>query len=224
MTAGSPRPDSSEDASARLAALERQRLADRLHNEFLQLVTGISLQAKTLEKLAARRGADAAEAAQIGKAANGLSRRMRGLVAELRGSVLEAGLRPALRELALDLAAAHGAAVRLDVRELPRAGGEAELHLYAMAREAMTIALRYREATQLSVSARTFGATLALRIGDNGLPPDDERCRVAAASSDDYLLLRARALGGSVRVSPRAGGGTSIIITASYIPGEPDQP
>ncbi|MGE5466231.1 MAG: sensor histidine kinase [Ignavibacteria bacterium] len=217
-----PPARSPEASAASVAEFDRVRVAERLHDDFLQLATGIALRAKALEKAVTQAAASApGDAADIARAANGLTRRMRGLIADLRAAPLERGLPAALRDFALDRAAEAGIAVRLDLREVGAVDRGTALQLYRMAQEVLTAAVRHREARHISLALRTIRAGLALRVADDGFALDDERSGAAAASRA-YLEMRAQALGAALRVrSPTRGGASIIIVASGGAPAEP---
>jgi GAF domain-containing protein len=112
------------------------------------------------------------------------------------------GLGPALQGLA------HRSAipVKLDIRtdtELPE---PVEVAAYYVASEALANAAKHAQASQIEISLANRSGSLVVSIRDDGVGGTDARRGSGLVGLND----RVEALGGSLRVASRAGGGTKI--------------
>lgn len=135
---------------------------------------------------------------------------LRALVTELRPPDLDAeGLPAALRRRAAVVSRAHGLDVDVDV---PAAGSldldpAVERHVYRIAQEAITNAVRHAGASRLAVALVAEGPTVTLTVTDDGTGFDP----TARAVSARHLGLtsmreRAAALGGTLAITSGPGG------------------
>lgn len=91
----------------------------------------------------------------------------------------------------------------------PELDEQQTLHLFRIAREAVTNALRHGQATLVRVRAQAVGGELLLDVTDNGpgLPPQGGGGRGIAG-----MRHRAEALSGSIDWTPGSQGGTKVIL------------
>jgi signal transduction histidine kinase len=89
---------------------------------------------------------------------------------------------------------------------------EAAIHLYRIAQEAVTNAIKHSSATRIDVQLVANGSDLVLGVHDNGggLDPGDRSGRGMGLRIMQY---RAGAIGGSLAVQRRPTGGTSVVCT-----------
>lgn len=188
---------------------ERTRIARELHDETGQSLTALLVGLRTI-----------AEAATMAEAAD-LARRLRGIVTETIDEVgrLSRGLHPSiLDDLGLaaavtrrveDLGHLHGVAVDaaiegFDAEPLPLL---LQSTVYRVLQEALTNVARHAAARRVSVRLVRDGATVALRVQDDGsgFDPGDGR-RLGLRGMRERVAL----LGGSVEVVSAPGAGTTI--------------
>lgn len=145
------------------------------------------------------------------------------LLQNLRPTVLEQGLVPALQWLVQQFTRRSG--VRCELRLSPALARAAEdpgalvlpdalpLVAYRTVQEALTNVHKHAQATQVVVDLSAGGGVLSLEIADNGrgLSPDD----LAKARSFGLrgLQERAHAVGGWLDVSSPAGRGTTLLLS-----------
>src|SRR6266516_1960803 len=113
------------------------------------------------------------------------------------------GLGPALQALA------HRSLipVDLDITTDVRLAEPIEVAAYFVASEALANAAKHSEASRIDVSLERRDGALSLSVGDDGVGGAD----AARGSGLVGLTDRVEALGGSIRVSGRAGEGTQIV-------------
>jgi two-component system sensor histidine kinase UhpB len=188
---------------------ERKRLAAELHDEIGQSLTGLLLLLQPLVDEAP--GELAAGLAAIRETLRGTLDEVRRLARGLRPTMLDdLGLRAALVALGEIVEAMGGLRVVVAVGEgLPLPGEEeAELVLYRIAQEALTNVVRHARASAALVELEREGGSLELRVSDNG------RGMLYAAELEAGgmrgMRERAFAVGGSVSVRSRPGGGTVV--------------
>lgn len=202
--------------SESMRADERQsrELAESLHDGPLQDLLAARLE---LEAVADRNDDPALDAVRV--TLNETATRLRSTLTTLHPAVLaELGLAPAIEELVRqydDRAAFLIAAEIEDVGKPP-----AQDLLYRAARELLANVHKHARATSVRVRLVRTGARITLSVIDDGIGFDpavlDRRVsegHIGLAS----LVARAEAMGGSVTISPGAGGGTwaTIALPAS---------
>lgn len=189
------------ESRARIAAAqlaERRRIERDLHDGAQQrlLALALNLRAAQLNGRALPEAVDRAIA------------ELQGAVAELRE--LANGLQPALLGDAGLAAALDDLATRLplpvEVRATERRFPAAvEATAWFIVCEAITNAVKHADATRIEVEVSAAGGAVVVRVGDDGrggADPDGSGLRGIAD--------RAEAVGGSLRVEDRAGGGTTV--------------
>jgi PAS domain S-box-containing protein len=196
------------DSSAR----ERRQLEGELHDGLGQELFGLALSARALAETAKRGNASLAD--DLDNLATGLNhandtcrRISRGFspLSEVRGGLIQA-----LRNLtatptnwsgpALAFSLAQGAPLKLPIETLD--------HIYRLAQEGLTNALRHADASLIRVRLDIQQTTVTLEILDDGVGLQE-----AASSTGMGLKLmryRANVLGGHVRVAPAPTRGTHL--------------
>ncbi len=196
------------DSSAR----ERRQLEGELHDGLGQELYGLALSARALADSAKRDNAsiadDLANLATNLNHANDTCRRISRGFSPL--SAVQGGLIEALRNLtatprtwsgpALAFSLAQAAPLKLSVETLD--------HIYRLAQEGLTNALRHADASLIRVRLDIQQTTVTLEILDDGVGLQE-----AASSTGMGLKLmryRANVLGGHVRVAPAPTRGTHL--------------
>ena len=189
---------------------ERQRIARDLHHDLGQQLTGIAIMARSLTaKLAARELPEAAEAKELGVLVQG---------AIAQSVALARGLDP-LTEFGAELPAAlealaRDAERRFRIRCRFRSGGEDRAvdgaiaaHLYRIAQEAITNAVKHGPASHVEVDLRGEGGGLELVVADDGKGfPDPEHFERGQGLR--IMEYRARTIGAALAIerNPRGHG------------------
>jgi two-component system sensor histidine kinase UhpB len=140
---------------------ERLRVAQGLHDEVGQVLTGVLLQLDALG------GAQVAETKQAVRQALDEVRR---IARELRPEMLEQlGLVSALTELSSRFSQLSGIEVeRSFAPDLPGPSRDAELAIYRIAQESMTNVARHADASRVRISLEPGKQSVVLRVADDG--------------------------------------------------------
>jgi two-component system sensor kinase FixL len=195
---------------------ERQRIARDLHDDLGQQLTGVAMLARALSsKLAARGVPEAAEVEELGELVQG---------AISQSMALARGLDP-LTEFGSDLPAALEALAqdgerRFRIRcgfrrrgDLPAVNGAIAAHLYRMAQEAITNAVKHGPAAVVDIELRGESGALELTVIDDGkatLDPDN----FARGRGLRIMEYRARTIGAELAIdSNPTGSGLRIRCT-----------
>jgi len=197
-----------------VANREQQRIGSDLHDGLGQDLTGIALMLRGVVAQLRKEGSTAALDVEdvIGLVNNAIESTRtlaRGLspVSAERG-----GLTAAIQALAARASERYGMRVRY------RAGFQGPLrlsetaatHLYRIAQEALTNAVRHSRASEVTIALEIIGSELQLRIDDTGrgfthCPPDG-----AVGLGLKIMRYRAEILGGDLMIETCANGGASV--------------
>lgn len=197
------------------AGREQERIGYDLHDGLGQELTGISLMLKALQGRVNRKPEELRrELDEILRLVNHALGSTRAIARGLSPVALEqGGLAEALRDLVGQARERSGLRVRLNLR----ATGDwhpppaVALHLYRMAQEALSNAIRHAGASQVTVSLDETAGRIRLRITDNGkgIPgrgPDDGGLGLR------IMQYRAQLIGALLDIGPAANGGTKIVV------------
>lgn len=214
------------DNAARLQALsnkllrvqedERRSLAQELHDQIGQLLTGLRFQLE-----AARDAAPSAPLDEALKVTAELLASVRELTLQLRPRMLDdLGLKPALEWQAKLFQTQTGIAVELDLA-LPetRLSSELETTVFRMVQEALTNVARHSGAKSAVVTVTADDTALQVEVADRGRGFD----AAAALARRDSLGLagvaeRVRLAGGVFELFSQAGQGTRLHAEFSLLP------
>ncbi len=195
------------------AAHEQARMAEELHDGLCQRLTTLSVLLATLgTRLTA---VEDAQAHMLLGRASDLARQAiaetRALAHSLYPAVIgEEGLAGALADLASNLEAAHGLPCTLEIPvPVDFRDAQAGRHLYRIAQEAASNALRHGLPTYVAFRLMLEEGALVLCIENDGATIDP---RAAAGGGIGLRTMRRRAgvMGGSLEVQPRNPGGTIV--------------
>ncbi len=202
------------DASNR----EQRRLGHDLHDDLSQWLTGIHLESRALSmSLKSKSESDAARAEKIVSWASEALQRTRMLVRGMAPSAIETGgLTDALRDLASNAEKMFRIRCQCICDDsVAISNPDLALHLYRIAQEALSNAIRHSEATEvlLRLEASTDGrANLVIRDNGKGLPnplPKDSGMGLR------IMRYRAGLIGATVDFHPDPDGGTEIVCSIS---------
>jgi len=207
---------------------EKARIARDLHDELGQLLTGLKMDLRWLEKhigdlpdgQAGEGVLDRVVAAS--ELADQTVASVQRIAAELRPGALDRlGLGPALRQEARRFQQRTGVTCDAEIDEAaPEPPAEVATALYRICQEAMTNVSRHAGASRVVVRLFADGGTLVLRVEDDGRGFDG-----AALGPEALGLLgmteRATALGGTVHFADREGGGTAVVARIPLAPAAP---
>ena len=191
---------------------ERRRIGRDLHDVLGQDLTGIAFLAKELEEdLAGRSARESPQAARIVALANQAVERAKSLAQGLCPIGLSSGgLLTALRQLAGEVAEVFGVQCDLLAEEsLAIADDSVTLHLYRIAQEATSNAIKHGHAKRVTISLKAEGNENVLGVEDNG-------CGIADQLPEEggmglaVMEYRATTIGGTLRVVRLGEHGTRV--------------
>jgi two-component system, NarL family, sensor histidine kinase UhpB len=196
--------------SARLALAaqegERRRIAQELHDEIGQELTGILLRLETLAREAPEWLVDDVRRAQ--DSARAAIDRISSVVRQLRPEALDdLGLRNALLALVHRVEDEAQLAVDVTLGDVEGLGPERELVVYRVAQESLTNVVRHAGASSVTVTLTRNGTRALLRVADDGAgfaPGSEERHGIAG------MRERAMLVGGELTVANGAAGGAVV--------------
>ncbi len=191
---------------------EQRRIGQELHDSLGQQLTGIAIMTKVLEQKLRRQDAgEAADAGEIAQLVNEAVSQTRQLSRGLHPVALdEHGLMSALQGLGLTTQRVFGVACEFQC-ERPVAVKDTAVatHLYRIAQEAVTNAIRHGETSRIVLELTAARDRGALTIENNGrdfpgeLPPGE-------GMGLKVMRYRAEMIGGTLEISPAPAGGTRV--------------
>ena len=192
---------------------ERQRIGQDLHDGLCQHLAGIELMSQVLEqKLAGKSKPEAAKAGEIAKYVREAISQTRSLARGLSPVTLESeGLVSALKELATNTEKMFGVNCRFASADSTLVANSAvAMHLYRIAQEAVSNAIKHGKAREIVIRFEPFGDRAVLTVSDNGsgLPPALPKKGGMGLSIMQY---RASMVGGLLSVRNHTGGGVSVV-------------
>ena len=236
-------PHSLERELIEIANREQQRIGSDLHDGLGQDLTGIALMLRAIGAQVRREGSEAyADIEEVIGLVNAAIESTRSLARGLSPvSAEHDGLTAALQALTARATERYGIPVTFEARIAePLPDDEtAATHVYRIAQEALTNAMRHSRATEVSIVLTASGGELQLEVTDNGrgfpahesngthgrdrsegslsddAPPGDH----ALAGSGSYGLglkimrYRAQMLGGNLALGDGAAGGATVRCT-----------
>ena len=192
---------------------ERRRLSRELHDTLEQGLAGIALQVDSARQHLGRRPEVVERCLETALHMVEYSREeTRRTVNQLRSQALERGdIAQAVREVASELTSGAEPTVEVEVRGAPRRlSVAAEHHLFRIAQEALTNAVRHAHASRVSVSLAFTGDEVELTVRDDGRGIPSETPGHGFHFGLSGMRERARALGTRLEVESAPGHGTTI--------------
>jgi signal transduction histidine kinase len=197
--------------------VERHRLSRELHDSVSQALFAMTLHARTAQRQLAAAGlaADHPAAAQVGQLhalTQAALAEMRALIFEVRpGALAEEGLAQALTRQAAAISAREQLPITVDApsERLPLAVSVEE-HLYRLALEAITNAVKHARPSRIGVVLRlTTAGELEVVITDDGTGFDTS-ARHPGHLGMTSMNDRAQAAGGRLEITSSPGAGTTV--------------
>ena len=209
--------DQRATTAAQLAeSRERNRMARELHDILAHSLTALSIQLQAASKLIdPDPGAAKEQLREAHLTTRTSANEVRRAIQALRATPLQdLGLAEALRELCRAQAERTGAQFDCTVADVPALDPLTEQTVYRIASEALANVEKHAAATQVTVKLEMRAQTLRLTIQDDGAGFDAEKI-----PAGHYGLLgmteRARDIGGALRVTSGARGGTRVELEAA---------
>lgn len=193
---------------------ERLRVAQELHDQVGQALTGVLLQLSRVVKHSPP--AERAEAIEAQEAVRACLDDVRKIAIELRPEALdELGLWSALAALAERLSESGGVRIERCVdTALPELAEEVELVIYRVAQEALTNVMRHAEAKEAELVVERRADRLVLRVADSGrgLRSDD-----GEGVGLRGMRERAVMVGADLTVANRDDGGVEVVLEVPLV-------
>ena len=204
-----------EQEILKVSDLEQRRIGQDLHDGLGQMLTGIGLMARALtRKLEAIDEGAAEDAREITDLIREADEQARGLARGLVPvDVEEKGLATALTRLAKNVESMFGVSCELEIAEsVPLWNPSTATHLFRIAQEAVSNAVRHGRASHISVSFVSGGGYLRLRVKDNGTgfgkPSNPD-----SGMGINIMRYRARIIGGALDIRSTTGEGVQVMCT-----------
>lgn len=201
-----------EQELLRVSERERQRIGHDLHDSLCQHLTGTALAGQVLsERLESKGMPEARDAARVVELVEGGIELARNLARGLYLVEMDAeGLMAAFQEMAANLTRDARLQCTFEC-EAPVLLHEPAVatHLYRIAQEAVSNAIRHGNAKHIVISLSERGAVITLAVEDDGvgLPEDWQRNQGLGTR---IMAYRASMIGGSLSVEPALTGGTVV--------------
>lgn len=194
---------------------ERRRIARELHDDTMQALAALAVQARLVERKRElelmREGV-----AQIREGIGQTLRELRRLAYDLRPTALDdLGLTAALGGLASDFAERQGALVESDLASpAERLSGPVEIVLYRVAQEALSNVAKHAGATHVWLSLSLPGGLARLTVRDDGKGFRTDERRSSRESGLGLLGMEERvlALHGRIAIDSAEGAGTTVTV------------
>ncbi|MDZ7636688.1 MAG: HAMP domain-containing protein [Bryobacterales bacterium] len=204
-----------EDLAARLIRAqedERSRIARELHDDLSQRLAAVAIELGKLERLgggaplvAERARALRETMAQISKDVHGLSRSLH------PSMVRELGMRTALAQKFRSFFDRGGPPVEFEIQEdWQDVPDEIQLAVYRLVQESLQNVLHHAEASEVTLTLKSDGPLLRLRVADDGKGYDATAPGWQPGLGLASMRERVHLLGGNFRIESALGKGTTI--------------
>jgi signal transduction histidine kinase len=202
-----------EDEITRVSDEEQRRIGSELHDGLCQQLTAALLECTAVGNTLESHGSKEA----------GAVRRLGVVLEDCIGSAYDAAkglcpveldpgsLVPALQRLGRKL---PKAGIKCEVRETgrtPALSPQAVHHLYRIAQEAVTNAVKHARCRRIEVELHTSAQTCTLRVVDDGQGQRPRDGQKSGGMGTQIMNYRAKAMGGSLRVDHPDTGGTIVM-------------
>ena len=192
---------------------EHARMGQDIHDGLCQQLVSLALDANALRhRLAAARRPEAAQARRIADYLDRAITEARQLSRGLFPVRLEhEGLPPALEELAAATRDRFKIRCRFtSAGPVAVASSVTATHLYRIAQEAVTNAVKHSRAGSVAIRLRARAGALELSVTDNGAGLSAARRNEATGMGLQIMDYRARTIGGTLQFGPGPRGGTKV--------------
>jgi signal transduction histidine kinase len=201
-----------EEELVAISNRQQQRIGQDLHDGLCQQLAGIEFRNSVLVQHLAKEENAKAEAIRIGELIRDATRQAQLLAKGLSPVQLEAdGLMSALEELTSNASKLFNVSCRFECRRpVPVPDNTIANHLYRIAQEAITNAVKHGHAKSIVVSLMSSPVQSTLKITDDGTGfPADANTRSGLGLR--IMQYRAEIIGAALRVGPANGKGTMVL-------------
>jgi two-component system, LuxR family, sensor kinase FixL len=195
---------------------EQRRIGQDLHDGLCQHLAGIEMLSQVLaQKLAPKSKEASARATEIAKAIRESISQTRLLARGLSPVTLESeGLMSALAELALNTEKMFRVRCHFDCPEAVKFENHAAAtHLFRIAQEAVSNAIKHGKARNLSIQLRDEAGRIHLRVNDDGIGFPGKNS-VSGGMGLRIMQSRIGMVGGALTIERLLPGGTAVIFSA----------
>ena len=202
-----------EHALLQAGEREQRSIGQELHDGVCQQLLGAAFGAQALfRELERAASPSAGRAGELARLINDSVVQARNLARGINPIELDsAGLMSALQELAERTPAGARVELRCDKPVLVQST-EVALHVFRIAHEAVTNALRHARASRIQIRLKESDGIVTLRVGDNGVGIDAASVCDAGVGME-IMKYRAQAIHGDLAIETSAGGGTTVTCT-----------
>lgn len=201
-----------------ISTREQQRIAQDLHDNLGQILSGVLMRFKALrgdveDEVDSPRIVDEFEdlTGHLKKALDRLRRHVRGLYPV---SMAQDGLIPGLEELCSNAEALYGVTCTLQYdRYVTVASSDIATQLYRVTQEAITNSVRHGDADAVHVDLSVTPRRLRLEIRDDGSGIDPDPSEHDSGMGLRIMQHRTRAVGAGLEIRPADDGGTSVVVS-----------
>ena len=195
---------------------EQRRIGQDLHDGLCQHLAGIEMLSQVLaQKLAPQAKEGSARATEIAKAVRDAIGQTRLLARGLSPVTLESeGLMSALAELAMNTEKMFGIRCQFDcAEEVKFTNHAAATHLFRIAQEAVSNAIKHGQAKNISLRLRDEAGHIRLQVSDDGrgFP---EKTSVSSGMGLRIMQSRIGMVGGTLTIERREPNGTTVNFSA----------
>jgi signal transduction histidine kinase len=201
-----------EEEIAAVAEHERERLGRELHDSLCQHLAGTSLLAQTVaNQLGLQEESVGTNARKVVSLVNQSIGLTRGIARGLFSSELRAdGLARTLDALAESTSCENHIACDFTLTGGVTLSQNVSSHLYWIAREAVTNAVKHARATRITINLRNTGKIVELRVEDNGLGISPAAEVDGKGIGLKIMIQRAQLAGGRMRLEQANAHGTIV--------------
>ena len=196
---------------------EQRRIGQELHDDLGQVLTGLNYMSQTLAKRLKGAGVPEAEAAeQVAEGIQGALTQVRTIARGLVPVEIDQkeGLRTALEDLATRTTKIYGIECRLECPpEISLREGASAVHLYHIAQEAVTNAIKHGHARRIEIQLRTSPRETVLAVIDNGA---GMQASGEAGIGLRIMRYRAGVIGATLDIRSKPGEGTIVRCTLEH--------
>ena len=205
-----------EKENLEISEREQRRIGQDLHDGLCQHLAGVEMLCQVLaQKLAPKSKDTAARATEIAQAVRAAISQTRLLARGLSPVTLESeGLMSALTELAHNTEKMFRVRCEFDCPEVVKFNDHAAAtHLFRIAQEAVSNALKHGKAKKISIQLRELPGQLNLRVSDNGAGFPK---KFSGGTGMGLRIMQSRIgmVGGTLTIEQPPAGGVSVVFSA----------